>query len=87
MGGRCGLKKKMYEEMVRQIMWTNLVEETRWSNCVEKLGGRIFFEKNWLSYYVEKLGGNLVLNVCFFIRQIGRNSFVVKSMDKMYWKN
>ena len=25
-----------------------------------------FFGKIWLSYYVEKLGGNLVLNVCFF---------------------
>ena len=25
-----------------------------------------FFGKIWLSYYVEKLGGNLVLNVFFY---------------------
>ena len=46
-----------------------------------------FFGKIWLSYHVEKLGGNLVLNVFFFKGQIGRNSLVEKSMDKMYWKN
>ena len=55
MGGRCGLKKKMYEEMVIQIMWKNVVEETRWSNCVEKLGGRIFW-KNLVVILCGKIG-------------------------------
>ena len=56
-----------------------------------KLRGKAWWEnfvgKICLSYYVEKLGGNLVLNVCFFYAANWEGQFGGKSMDKMYWKN
>ena len=82
-----GWRKKMYEGMVRQIVLKNLVEEARWTNCVEKLGGRIFW-KNLVVILCGKIGWKPCFKCfVFFMRQIGRNSLVEKSMDKMYWKN
>ena len=53
--------KKWLDKLCGKIWWKKLGGKIAWKSLVEE-----FFGKIWLSYYVEKLGGNLVLNVCFF---------------------
>ena len=54
--------KKWLDKLCGKIWWKKLGGQIAWKSLVEE-----FFGKIWLSYYVEKLGGNLVLNVCLFL--------------------
>ena len=66
--------KKWLDKLCGKIWWKKLGGKIAWKSLVEE-----FFGKIWLSYYVEKLGGNLVLNVLFFL--------CGKLGGTVWWKN
>ena len=75
--------KKWLDKLCGKIWWKKLGGKIAWKSLVEE-----FFWKNLVVISCGKIGWKPCFKCfVFFMRQIGRNSLVEKSMDKMYWKD